>query len=680
MKRYGLIGLVLFVIVVLASHKSDVQARPLGQTVTTTCKTGTLPFFTTVSIMSNYDLTNCGVPVGVSATVKIKLSFGGMAPTWIDFDDDIYTAAISNNFGNTWSTGVETTRIITDGNIASLKAYTAYSGSYNVTVTYLPIGNLPDTPTATATSTPTSTPTATGTATSTPTATGTATNTPTPTATPFGQTTCLSGSYDGFQFNYIIATNLDLNISCGVPVGETVQVTVILSNANQTFITIDDTMGTSMGVWDYVSGANSSYSETIADGLIKEIRIRNTGFTSYQVKITRNLPTPTPTPTPMPDSSYVCVGNSFVQPWGDVSVPREFPSCVVPPGWSISIKGDILYAGLLPTGIMMVSTTGSNSMSWLYGGGAPNPYETVNLSWTNNCCLDSRLVMNVTFKNLVVTIYPPSTATPTPTATFTPTPTPTPAVMFIPSEGYNYTYSLEPQPGLYPVIVDEYWTAYLIPNWFWPLVSTLAVTTTEGYFVPDISCNTIGAGYLCQQIEGDTTLAPTRLVDLCPSAVLTSTQSYVLSLEPACNGSQYTNAWLTNWAENRSEKCSSGLPSCQLQVGWFDEVSYAVDLHNNQPGYDVQLRVYPLEGGRDDVMVTTTAMLASTLFAVFVSRKKAETLGRGILFMVAAVAYLAVSADGGYHVLLYYFYLFFEVVFSAVDFARYRLFATGKSS
>jgi len=364
------------------------------------------------SPLINYDLSNCNIPAGLPATVKITLFNYNKK-----YDSHFHVLLnIPTNAG--WD-------------IMNYEPYTLIyqevvsSGFINVTLqgqepyTYKVEASYSTVPTATPTTTPTPT--------NTPTATSTATPTITPTPLTLGTaSTCLSGNIPtGIGLAFV--KNLDLT-TCGIPSGESALVTVILYNsANIYHITIDDTIQTPLGSWEYSNSGvgNGTYSENIDDGFVKEIRgdIYG-GNTSYEVKVTL-LPKPTPTPTLPASIVYECVGNSFIQPWGDVSGPRSLPTCVVPPGWSINITGDILYAGSLPTGVILLDTGNGQSQAWLYGGGAPNPEVTVNLGWTNNCCSDSRLVMNVNFRNLKVTLYPPPTATPTATANATQTPTPT---------------------------------------------------------------------------------------------------------------------------------------------------------------------------------------------------------------------------------------------------------------
>jgi len=97
-------------------------------------------------------------------------------------------------------------------------------------------------------------------------------------------------------------------------------------------------------------------------------------------------------------------------------------------------------------------------------------------------------------------------------------------------------------------------------------------------------------------------------------------------------------------------------------------------------GLDYRLKIYPLQGGSDDFLVIGLATILTCFFSVFVSSKKVETFGRGLMFLLVFIPYFMVGGSVTQASRLYYFYLFFEVSFTALDFARYRLFFVNRRS
>ena len=426
----------------------------------------------------------------------------------------------------------------------------------------------------------------------------------------------------------------------------------------------------------------STFSDTFSGAFYIDCPVSTTGITAFTINQTWAILNDLVVTYDAPDLLYLDTIVCFDNTSGGVvtgQIPCDIPSSIRSQVLSIRATGSFSRIG---SPFPIVEDVNQDCSSEFNVSSA-----TFQFSW--GCykssaiqSWDNYLYTNASLSNLVISYQilavatPTSTATPLPTATMTPTPR---LPIFLPIIGYEYTYSLEPQPGLYPVMVDEYWTAYLIPNWFWPLVSTLAVTTTEGYFVPDISCNQPPAGGVaCQDYDGDRVISPTKLIDLCGSAGLV--QSYVVALEPACNGSQFRNASLNNFSTGQVVNCTSASPKCWLTAYDLDEIAMVVDLDNNPVGLDYRLKIYPLQGGSDDFLVIGLATILTCFFSVFVSSKKVETFGRGLMFLLVFIPYFMVGGSVTQASRLYYFYLFFEVSFTALDFARYRLFFVNRRS
>jgi len=199
------------------------------------------------------------------------------------------------------------------------------------------------------------------------------------------------------------------------------------------------------------------------------------------------------------------------------------------------------------------------------------------------------------------------------------------------------------------------------------------VTTTEGVAIPEMSCNVPASGGItCHQFDGDQALQPALLSTLCP---ITGVNSYALSLEPTCNGSQFRNAQLINFSTRERQSCTSATPDCWLISFEHDEVAINIDVDNDAVGADVVLKAYPLQGGPDDLFILMLASCFSTLYVVFLSSKKVEAFGRGLLFQLFYLAYSMVGGSVSQAARIYYFYLFLEIGFSGLNFVRYKLFA-----
>jgi len=500
-------------------------------------------------------------------------------------------------------------------------------------------------------------------------------------ARPLGQTvTNVCANQHTWAFGtYIVLDNYDLTL-CGVPVGVTALVNVNLnSGGHNAQIAIDDTILTAG--WDYISWLLTlNYSEIITDGNISQIRILAMGgdkviVTATFTPLATSTPTVTSTPTATPLQQIVtveCLSGSYASAitWVNFSpIACGIPSNSRYVSWKMEATGTNIFFEEYDS---FCSGSVINSMY------SSVPYDYNYLFHT--CLPYSDSLYSINFKfvsgsgnykfvvSYVLFIYS-STATPTVTPTPTPTSTPTPAVSFLANPGYDFTYG--PTPGYEPVNNSNYSVSYFPKN----LLLPAAVTTTEGFFVPDISCNQPPAGgALCQNYDGDRVISPTRLVDLCNVGAVSIVQSYVVALEPACNGSQFRNAQLINFATGERVDCTSAMPKCWLVANDLDEVAMTVDLDNDVAGVDYRLRTYVLRGGSDDFLVIGLLSIFSTFFFVFLHANKTEAFGRGLIFFVCYLVYFVAGGSPTQVSRLYYFYLFFEAGFSLLWFARYKLF------